>query len=196
MGAGRFNDRHWLGAGSLLLPVLLAACASNPSAAPTSPRTGADTSYHAADQGDVAHYELALGQVSSGAVAQDRPPPVYPPSLLDLRLPSREVSARLFVDTQGKVSEVRIEGEAQADAQQRLFDAAVRAAALQWTFAPLTVSQWAADANGNSHVVSSEARPFSVDLVFRFAWKDGRPVTGVDAAVPTGRPPALRHSDD
>ncbi|QNK03763.1 hypothetical protein H8F01_09245 [Dyella telluris] len=132
---------------------------------------------------DIKHYQLALGQVAIGAVPRENPAPGYPAPLLDRRLPPREVEARLIVDETGKVTEVRIADETQADADTRLFDDAVREAALRWVFAPLHVSQWASDADGNEHEVSAEERPFSVDYVFRFAWKDGKPVSDASASA-------------
>jgi hypothetical protein len=123
------------------------------------------------------HYQLALGEISTGAVPHEHPAPVYPPDLLAARLPALELEALLIVDTEGKVSEVRIADDALAGPQRQLFARAVRAAALRWTFEPLRISRWAADAKGNSHEVDGEAHPFSVVYVFRFAWKDGRPVT-------------------
>jgi TonB family protein len=159
------------------LGVALAGCASVP--------TTGDASHHATATGDLRHYPLALGQVSTGAVPHQQPAPVYPPALLDQRLGPREVEARLIVDEAGQVTEVRITGEAQADPTTRLFDEAVRSAAMQWTFAPLHVSQWAADANGNTHEVGGEERPFSMDYVFRFAWKDGKPAADASASPHT-----------
>ena len=161
--------------------IALAGCASAPASAPARPVTEGDTSYHSVAKDDLEHYQLALGQVATGATPRENPAPAYPRSLLDQRLPPHEVEARLIVDEAGKVTDVRIAGEAQADADTRQFDQAVRAAAMQWVFAPLHVSQWAYDANGNTHEVGSEERPFSMDYVFRFAWKDGKPVA--DASV-------------
>ncbi|WP_232821108.1 hypothetical protein [Dyella sp. C11] len=160
----------------------LAGCASAPSPGVPHPMTEGDTSYRAVPSGDMAHYQLALGQISTGAVPWHHPAPIYPPALLDQRLPAHEVQAQLIVDEQGKVSEIRMPDEAQADPQARQFDAAVRAAAMQWTFEPLRISQWASDANGNTHEVSTEARPFSLDYVFLFTWKDGKPVTDASAS--------------
>jgi len=151
--------------------MLLAACASEPSGLPGRSST----------EGDVQHHPLALGQISTGAVPHDHPAPMYPASLRASRLPPQQVSARLIVDPAGKVSAVRIENEVQADARQQLFNEAVRTAAMQWTFEPLRVSRWAADANGNAHEVSTETRAFSVNYVFRFALNDGMPVTDASA---------------
>jgi len=177
---GGWAIARWLCAGGV--GIALAGCASTPTTGPAKPTTEGDTSYHAVAKGDLQHYQLALGQVASGATPLEHPAPVYPPSLLDRRLPPQEVQARLIVDEAGKVIEVRIADEAQASPETRLFDAAVRDAALQWVFAPLHVSQWAADANGDTHEVGSEERPFSMDYVFRFAWKDGKPVTDASAS--------------
>lgn len=165
----------------LALGLSLAGCASAPPSLPPKPTTEGDTSYRSVAKGDMQHYQLAMGQISTGAIPWDHPSPIYPVALLDQRLPPQEVEAQLIVDEAGKVSEVRIDNEAQADERSKLFDAAVRAAAMQWTFEPLRISQWAADANGNSHEVSSEKRAFSLDYVFRFAWKDGKPVADASA---------------
>lgn len=155
---------------------LLAACASvSPGAA----------GYHPVTRGPLQHYPLALGEITTGATPRTQPMPIYPPALLHARLAPLEVAARLIVDTEGKVSEVLIEGEDQADPQKRQFDEAVHAAAMQWTFEPLRVSQWAADANGNTHDVGSQARAFSLEYVFRFAWKDGKPATEARASAAT-----------
>lgn len=161
---------------------MLAGCASVQQAVPAKPATEADTSYRSVAKADIQHYQLALGEVSTGAVPSSHPAPDYPATLLDQRLPPLEVEARLIVDEEGKVSEVRIADEERADAHTRLFDEAIRTAAMQWTFEPLRISQWASDANGNTHQVGSEARPFSLDYVFRFAWKDGKPVTDTSAS--------------
>jgi hypothetical protein len=164
------------------LGMALAGCASQPPQAALKPTTEGDTSYRAVYKDDTKHYQLALGQVSTGAVPWEHPAPVYPEALLAERLPAQEVQAQLIVNEQGKVAEVRMADEAQADPATRLFDEAVRTAAMQWTFEPLRISQWAADANGNTHEVGSEARPFSADYVFLFAWKDGKPVADASAA--------------
>lgn len=162
--------------------VAMAGCATTTPSGPARPSTEGDTSYRTVARDDIKHYQLALGQVAIGAVPRENPAPLYPASLLDRRLPPHEVEARLIVDETGKVTEVRIADEAQADADTRLFDDAVRAAAMRWVFAPLHVSQWASDADGNTHEVNAEERPFSVDYVFRFAWKDGKPVTDTSAS--------------
>ncbi|WP_430391842.1 hypothetical protein [Dyella sp. 20L07] len=176
--------RH-VGSGFLMVGcVLLAACASAPTSpeGPPAPSTQGDTSYRAVTKDGMAHYELSAGQSAAGAVPAEHPAPVYPPALLAARLPAQEVEALLIVDTEGNVSDVRIADEAQADPQRRQFDDAVRAVAKQWMFAPLSISEWTTDAHGAKQV-SSKTRPFSAAYVFRFAWKDGKPVTGASASA-------------
>jgi hypothetical protein len=167
------------------LGMVLAGCATAPSGRPSKPVTEGDTSYRAVAKDDMQHYQLALGEISTGAVPWDHPAPTYPAALLNERLPPQEIEAQLIVNEEGKVAEVRMADEAQANAQTRLFEEAVRAAAMQWTFEPLRVSQWASDANGNTHEVSSSKRPFSLDYVFRFAWKDGKPVADASGSPRT-----------
>ena len=156
--------------GSLL--VWLAGCVAN-KPLPTPPATG-EASWHEVAEPGTEHYQLAMGEVSSGATPFKRVTPTYPASLLSTCPPPQDVQAMLIVDDKGAVSEVRVAGEAQADAGRRAFIAAVRAAALQWEFNPLTIDRWAADAEGESHVVESETKPFSLDYVFHFECHAGK----------------------
>ena len=153
------------------LALLLAGCATTQPAPP--PATG-DASWRIANPPGTVRYQLALGEVSSGATAFRRVAPVYPPSVLASCPAPQELPVQLIIDTHGAVGEVRVAGEAQADANRRAFIDAVRTAALQWEFTPLQISHWAADAEGNSHVVDSQARPFSLTYLFRFACTGGR----------------------
>jgi hypothetical protein len=72
------------------------------------------------------------------------------------------------------VAVVRVADESRAEARRRAFIAAVRTSARQWQCNPLTINRWAADADGNSHVVDSETKPFSLDYVFRFECHAGK----------------------
>ncbi len=126
-------------------------------------------------------YRLALGEVSSGPVLADRVRPVYPADQLSACPPLVNIQALLIVDESGGVREVRVTDEAPAGTARRRFVAAVRMAALQWRFSPLLISHWAADAEGNSHVVDSETRPFSLAYVFHFECHAGKAT--VSAAV-------------
>lgn len=150
----------------------LAGCAT-PSRTPPPPPTG-DASWHMVAPPGTVRYQLAMGEVSSGATPFRRVTPTYPDDQLAACPPPQDVQAQLIVDEAGKVDEVRIADEAHADEGRRRFIAATRAAALQWQFNPLTIDHWAADADGNSHVVDSKARPFSLDFVFRFECHAGR----------------------
>ncbi|BDU18892.1 hypothetical protein DYGSA30_03490 [Dyella sp. GSA-30] len=88
-----------------------------------------------------------------------------------------DVDALLIVDTDGKVDEVRVADETQADAAHKLFISATREAAKQWQFNPLTIRYWTADANGEQHETGSETRPFSLRYTFHFECRDGRAIT-------------------
>jgi len=50
----------------------------------------------------------------------------------------------------------------------------VRAAVMQWQFAPLRIAHWAADADGNTHEVDSTSKPFSLLYAFRFECHAGK----------------------
>lgn len=122
------------------------------------------TDYRSAAHSDLAHYALAIGEVATGATPQTHTPPTYPPAELAQCLPQVELPARVIVDAQGNVAEVRL---TPAPGQQP-FAAAVRQAVRQWHYTPLTITRWAADAQGESHPVDTEAKPFSLDYVFGF----------------------------
>jgi hypothetical protein len=178
MKGSKFTFRQ----GGCVLLLLLAGCAT-PRHQPPPPATG-DASWRVVAPPGTVHYQLALGEVSSGAAPLKRVRPVYPPGQLASCPPPQEVPALLIVDGQGKVDEVRVTDEARADAGRRAFIDAVRAAALQWQFSPLTISRWAADADGNSHAVDSGTRPFSLTYVFRFECHAGKSTVSSAAAPP------------
>lgn len=163
------------------LLLLLAGCSAARLRQPP-PSASGDASWREVVPAGTMRYRLALGEVSSGATPLQRVAPVYPPRMLASCPPPSEVSALLIIDRAGKVAEVRVAGEAQADASRRGFIAAVRTAASQWQFNPLQISHWAADADGNSQVVDSETRPFSLAYVFRFACHAGKSMVSSAAA--------------
>ena len=164
----------------VLLGTLLAGCATNPYI-PLPPAKG-DASWREEVPLGTTRYQLALGDVSSGATPMQRVAPIYPAAQLATCPPPQEVSALLVVNQAGKVDEVRVSDEAQADASRHSFITAVRVAALQWQFSPLQINHWAADADGNTHVVDSQTRPFSLTYVFRFECHAGKPAVSADDA--------------
>lgn len=170
-----------------LLCTVLAACASTQRMNPLAPSATGEASWRKVSTPGMVRYHLALGEVSSGATPFQRVTPLYPIDQLVACPPPQEVPALLIVDQAGKVSEVRVVDEAQAAADRRPFIAAVRVAALQWQFTPLQVSHWAADANGNSHVVYDETKPFSLTYVFRFECHAGHASVSTEA-FRTARP--------
>ncbi|SFR93965.1 hypothetical protein SAMN05216570_0912 [Dyella sp. OK004] len=131
-------------------------------------------------------YELAMGDVSSGAAPFHRVAPVYPPSLLASCPSPVDVQALLVVNQAGKVDDVRVADEATADTARRLYIDAVRVAARQWDFSPLLITHWAANANGESHVVDSETRRFSLTYAFHFECHGGRAEVSTSDAPPAG----------
>lgn len=165
---------------AIVVSVVLAGCATTQHIPPP-PATG-DASWRVALPPGTTRYQLALGDVSSGATPFQRVAPIYPPDQL-ARCPAPvDVEALLIVDQAGKVGEVRIADEISADPDRRQFIGAVRVAALQWQFSPLQIDHWAADANGNSHVVDSETKPFSLTYVFRFECHAGQSSVSTEAS--------------
>jgi hypothetical protein len=168
--------------GAIAAWLLLAGCVTQPRIPP--PANG-DASWWLKEPKGTKHYELGIGAVSSGATPFQRVAPVYPPDQLTACPPPIEVEALLIVDKDGKVSEVRVADEVNADTHRRPFIVAVRVAALQWDFNPLHVNRWSSDADGNTHVVDSENLPFSETYVFRFECHAGKAsVTNGSAITP------------
>jgi hypothetical protein len=159
------------------IALLLGACAQTPNRSDSAPANQGNTSWREKVDKDTLHYQLAMGQVASGGSPFQRVDPIYPPSLLPRCLEPVDVDALLIVDTDGKVDEVRVADETQADAERKLFISATREAAKQWQFNPLIIRSWTADANGEQHETSSETRPFSLGYTFHFECRDGRAIT-------------------
>lgn len=161
---------------------MLTGCATTSRMAPPTPSAIGEASWRPVSAPGTARYQLAMGEVSSGATPLRHVTPMYPAGQLAACPPPQEVQALLIVDQAGKVSEVRIVDEAGADTGRRPFIAAVRVAARQWQFTPLQVSRWAADANGNSHVVDEETKPFSLGYAFRFECRAGQSSVSTEAS--------------
>ena len=162
-----------------LLPGLLvlgmAGCATVARPPAKAPNEGS-ASYHMVDDGQMAHYQLALGDVATGGGTIQRVLPVYPPTLLAACTPVVDVQVQVIVGTTGMASDVRhypAAGDPDMSAPPQFFDA-VRAAVMQWQFAPLQINHWAADADGNTHEVDSETKPFSLVYAFRFECRAGK----------------------
>lgn len=166
---------------ALALPLLLAACVSVTAVKPPPPR--AQVSYHAVADADTPRYPVEPSQVAVDPTTGSRNrTPVYPPTLVPLRLPPIQVRAKLIVDSSGHVTRTLIAGESTVGANTRAFDAAVRQAVLHWTFEPLRMTTWKDMPDGSSKRVTDRPVPFSQDYVFRFELRDGKPVVSAGAA--------------
>lgn len=166
-----------------LIAAGLAGCAHQVTRSGAKPRNQGDASWHPVEQPDTVHYQLALGEVSSGGTAFERVTPVYPASQLASCPPAAEITAKLIVDTRGRVIEVRPSDAASATPPMEPYLDATRTAALRWQFNPLQINHWSADANGESHVVDSSTLPFSLDYTFRFTCHAGRAVVSAGDEV-------------
>lgn len=166
-----------------LLASGLAGCATVP--IPPPPNEGS-TSYRLVDDGHMAHYTLAMGDVAVGGKPLSRVLPVYPTGLLAACMPVVVVRAQVIVGRDGKASEVRPYPAAEktaAPAPPAFLDA-VRMAVMQWRFEPLQINHWAADANGNTHEVDSDTKPFSLVYAFRFVCHAGKATVSSAPARP------------
>lgn len=167
---------------STALPSMLTGCVTTPRTVSPIPAAIGEAASRQGSAPGMMSYQLAMGEVSSGAAPIRRVMPIYPAGQLAACPPAQEVRALLSVDPAGKVSEVRVVDEIQADTNRRPFIGAVRVAALQWRFNPLQVSRWAADANGNSHVVDEGSKAFSIGYEFRFECHAGQSSVSMEAS--------------
>jgi hypothetical protein len=153
----------------LAVAALLAGCARDALKPSTEPGVGS-ASYRTVTDSGLARYSLSMGQVAMGATLEAHDPPTYPGAMLSTCPARVELPARVIVGVQGDVDEVRLD----PPPAQRPFADAVRQAVRAWHYIPLTITRWAADADGNSHPVDSESKPFSLDYVFTFRCEHGR----------------------
>jgi hypothetical protein len=160
---------------------LLGGCAHTAPTPTAGPGVGS-ASYRTDAASGLAHYSLSLGQIAMGATLQAHDPPAYPAAMLATCPSLVEVPARVIVGTQGEVDAVRMD----PPPGRQAFADAVRQAVRGWRYTPLTITRWAADADGNSHPVDSETKPFSLDYVFTFRCEHGQ------ASVSSGPRPASR----
>lgn len=147
----------------------------------TRPITQTQVAFHSVEPPGTTHYEELDDEIATATVPLENPAPEYPASMVGLHLPHVAVAAKLIVDTQGNVSEVRIEPAASDAGHPAAFDDAVRSAVAHWRYTPLHFRTFedVLDAEGNvtdTRLVKDEARPFSLDYEFNFDLRDGKPV--------------------
>lgn len=161
-------------------PLLLAACAQvpTPPRAPAPPSKDGKVSYEAIPASAEARRKLETHQSAFGAQVVTREPPVYPQALVAENLPPVTIRAKVIIDGEGKVSDVR-DLDAAGDAHHAAFFAACRDATLRWTFTPLTIVEEHEGPHGD---ISQTRRnePFSLDYAFHFELKDGVPTVSSD----------------
>lgn len=165
--------------------LLLSACATHqsaPAAVPAAPATG-DASWAMKTPAGAQRYQLATGDIATGADLAASVAPIYPAGLLPICPPPQEVQALVIVDKAGKVSGVRIAGDAHVAGSRGPFVLATRKAVMQWRFNPLQIQHDALDAAGNP-VVISETRPFSLTYLFHFACHEGTATVTSNTTTP------------
>lgn len=157
--------------------LVLAGCAMH--AARTGASARPDGAGHTAKPVAMQHYTLPMGNISSGGTAIERPLPVYPKSML-VSCPARfDVHVRMDVNRDGRVEHIFGVVLDAAPPHWHVYFPPVQASAMQWRFNPLRVTHWAADVDGNSHVVDSAIKPFKRFYTFQFACHAGKPVVSV-----------------
>lgn len=153
--------------------LLLAGCAV------PGTRTGSAAGPNDAGRGQasvaMSRLSLPMGDISSGGTAVERILPVYPTALLASCPAPVEVRVRVGVNRAGRVDQVSGAGvDATAATHWHAYFLAARTAVMRWRFNPLHVTHWAADVDGNSHVVDSTSEPFQRIYAFRFACHAGK----------------------
>jgi hypothetical protein len=163
----------------VLAGIVQCACTHEVKTPDTTPQTA--VSYRASVEPGAPKYAEVENETSNMPTPIDNPAPRYPESVIALHLPLVKVSAKVIVDADGNVGEVRIAAPTQATAYPPEFDTAVRDALSRWRFNPLRFTRWEEikDEQGDvidSRAVSVVARPFSLDYEFRFELRDGKPI--------------------
>lgn len=167
----------------LILGVLFAAltaCSMKPALKPTpKPTANPETSYKRITLPGAPHYTLQHGQSAMlpKPEAGHFAPPVYPVSLAHPGMPLVVVKAQLVFGKDGKVHDVVILSDSYKKAGHKLFEDAVRTAAIHWAFTPLVISEYVDDAN--TVTFKRTPKPFSLWFAFRFAMVNGKPNTSV-----------------
>lgn len=158
-----------------LLALSVTGCASVARPPAPVPNQGS-ASYRRVDDSKMAHYALSPGDTAMGGSAIRRVLPGYPATQLAACVPVVTVQVQVIVDTMGKASDVRsypVSAVAGAAYPPPFLDA-VRAAVMQWQFAPLQISHRTVDTDGNTHEASGVTKPFSLVYAFRFACHAGK----------------------
>ena len=166
----------------------LSGCATTRPLEPAASLSGSgDATWHGVEAPGTRHYQLSLGETASGSSLLQVVAPVYPKDMLLRCPPSVAIAALVVVDNRGAVSDVRVDPTVEADPTLQPFVTAVRSAVNRWNYSPLAISHVAADANGSTHVVDRETKPFSLSYVFNFSCHGGRGSTHTQrAASPPG----------
>ena len=171
------NSRHRLII-LVIAVVLQYGCMHQIKPANTPPET--KVAYRANVDPSAPRYAEAEGESTSIPQPVDNPPPIYPDAMIPLHLAVVTVKAKVIVNTEGAVDEVRIAPAEDPVSRPAEFDAAVRDAVTKWHYMPLTFTRWeeVKDAQGNvvdSRAASIEKKPFSLDYEFSFELRDGKP---------------------
>jgi hypothetical protein len=101
--------------------------------------------------------------------------PVYPPDLVRPGAPAVTVPAQLVMDQDGRVIGVYSSNAEKSGPSRALFEAAVRKAAMQWSFSPLLYVHVCLE-NCPDGPYQVTAKPFSLWYVFRFKVVNGKPI--------------------
>jgi hypothetical protein len=167
---------HWrqaLCVGATPVCLLLAACASAPPRPAPPPLAGAG-SYTPVHGADTRRYELSAGQSFSGATLARFQNPLYPPSLLALKLAPVTLVVRLVIGADGRVQRVQLDPPTQLQLIDHAaeFMAAIETCTRQWQYAPLLITTTRVDGMPQQRTA---AKPFSLLFAFSFELRDGKP---------------------
>jgi hypothetical protein len=167
--------------GGLLVLISASICACHDTKTDTAPTRSPEgnTSYRPIDTPGATRYQLSTSEVAFGSRVTSSPSPEYPADELALCPPSVDVQAQIIVDETGRVSDVRVDNEAAADAHTQRYIDAVRLAAKQWDFTPLAIDKWSQQPDGSRQLQSHELKPFSRMYVFHFECHDGHARTSI-----------------
>ena len=119
----------------------------------------------------VLRYTLAPGETAVRPEPVTQVAPIYPPSLVRQDAEPVTVVAQLTVGKDGRVYGLYPVSDTDKGSDAGLFEAAVRHAAMQWTFTSLWMQKPKLDGT-----YELTAKPFSLWYVFRFTVVHRKPV--------------------
>lgn len=167
------STRGWLCVSASVTLMLLSACSTTRTIVKPNPQP--KTSYEMMHPMGAPQYAYPGHEQVVYPKPEKLVAPIYPPGLVRPGAAAVTVMAQLVMDEEGRVIGVYPSSGTKRDPSRALFEAAVRKAAMQWSFSPLRYVHvcFGNCPDGPYQVI---AKPFSLWYLFEFRVVDGKPI--------------------